>query len=324
LVLNNTSLARVCTRCKIRVFPNPIAPLSVFSPSIFALYLRPFMTAAVAPPQDSLSPEEFDEIDAILDDLRTRYDETPQWEFCEGFLAALVCCRRAIPVAEYLEVLLGISVDASPVSAAAVGQPQDQEALHSGEAAFANPTQAERFMHLWTKRWSAVAKALDAEVKALDDEAAYQPEVMDVRGAIASLPEAERAEIPDDDIPAFAQVWALGFMFAVENWPQEWAAPRDKDAAKWLDASLQCMVALTEDDDGVAEVSPFDEDGPPSMSMARLNAFADAVWAVYDLREIWRSIGPRVETVHKAETPGRNDVCSCGSGKKYKKCCGAQ
>jgi uncharacterized protein YecA (UPF0149 family) len=23
------------------------------------------------------------------------------------------------------------------------------------------------------------------------------------------------------------------------------------------------------------------------------------------------------------ETPGRNDPCICGSGKKYKKCCGA-
>jgi uncharacterized protein len=45
--------------------------------------------------------------------------------------------------------------------------------------------------------------------------------------------------------------------------------------------------------------------------------------AVYDLREIWRDIGPRVETVHRVPTPGRNDPCSCGSGKKYKKCCGA-
>ena len=32
----------------------------------------------------------------LLDDLRTRSEEVPQWEFCEGFLAALVCCRRAI------------------------------------------------------------------------------------------------------------------------------------------------------------------------------------------------------------------------------------
>jgi hypothetical protein len=31
-----------------------------------------------------------------------------------------------------------------------------------------------------------------------------------------------------------------------------------------------------------------------------------------------------VETVrHETPKPGRNDVCSCGSGKKYKKCCGA-
>lgn len=28
-------------------------------------------------------------------------------------------------------------------------------------------------------------------------------------------------------------------------------------------------------------------------------------------------------TVRKEETPGRNDPCPCGSGKKYKKCCGA-
>ncbi|MFZ3139321.1 MAG: SEC-C metal-binding domain-containing protein [Polaromonas sp.] len=25
----------------------------------------------------------------------------------------------------------------------------------------------------------------------------------------------------------------------------------------------------------------------------------------------------------KEATPGRNDPCPCGSGKKYKKCCGA-
>jgi preprotein translocase subunit SecA len=29
------------------------------------------------------------------------------------------------------------------------------------------------------------------------------------------------------------------------------------------------------------------------------------------------------ETVHKAPTVGRNDPCPCGSGKKYKKCHGA-
>ncbi len=30
-----------------------------------------------------------------------------------------------------------------------------------------------------------------------------------------------------------------------------------------------------------------------------------------------------VEPIKADVTPGRNDPCSCGSGKKYKKCCGA-
>lgn len=247
-----------------------------------------------------------DEIDAILDEMRTRFDETPQWEFCEGFMAALVCCRRAIPPEEYFDVLLAVS-EVDDVT---------------GEGSFADAAQRERFMAIWHQRWSEVQTALDTPIESLDDDAAYYPAVLDVRGVVAQLPDEERAAMVDEFLPAFGQVWALGFMFAVEAWPEEWTAPRDKKAAQWLDTSLQALVALTEDDDGPPEVSPVSEDAPPSMSVARLNAFADAVWAVYDLRELWKSIGPRVEPLHRADTPGRNDPCTCGSGKKYKKCCG--
>lgn len=259
-------------------------------------------TTAPTQPQSALAPEDFDELDAILDDLRRRDDEVPQWEFCEGVLAALVCSRRPIPPEEYLPLLLGT--------------------VEGELAPFADAAQRARFLALWSRRWLEVETALDAEVENLEDEAAYQPEVMDVRGAIATLPAAERAEL-GGEVPAFAQVWALGFMFVVENWPEEWAAPRDKEAADWLDASLQALVAMTEDDTGMPEISPFGDDTPPSVSVERLNNFGDAIWAVYDLRELWRSIGPRVETVRKQAEPGRNDLCYCGSGKKYKKCHGA-
>ena len=257
----------------------------------------------------ALSPDEFDEIDAILDELRTRYDETPQWEFCEGFMAALICCRRPIPSSEYLPVLLAVG--------------SEDTKGEEDEGSFADAAQQMRFTELWTRRWNEVAEALNTKVEALDDEAAYEPEVMDVRGAIAALPEEERTEMGDETLPAFAQVWALGFMFAVEAWPEEWAAPRDKAAVKWLNGALDAIVALTEDDTDTPTLSVFDEEGPPSLSLNRLNNFADAVWAVYDLHELWRTFGPRVPTLHKVVTPGRNDPCSCGSGKKYKKCCGA-
>ena len=55
----------------------------------------------------------------------------------------------------------------------------------------------------------------------------------------------------------------------------------------------------------------------------RLDAVGSSIWAVYELRQYARSMGPRVAPVRKAEEPGRNDPCPCGSGKKYKKCHGA-
>ena len=191
------------------------------------------------------------------------------------------------------------------------------------EGSFASNEQRERFTALWQARWAEVAAALDAECKTLEDDDCYHPEVMDVRAAVAELPAEEQVNFKADELPAFAQVWALGFMFAVESWPEDWATPRDKDAAKWLDGALEAVVAMTEDDTGKPEVSPLLEEGLPSTSIARLNAFGEAIWAVYDLHELWRTLGPRVDTVRKAVTPGRNDVCFCGSGKKYKKCHGA-
>ncbi|HAU38276.1 MAG TPA: hypothetical protein DCX07_11260 [Phycisphaerales bacterium] len=32
----------------------------------------------------------------------------------------------------------------------------------------------------------------------------------------------------------------------------------------------------------------------------------------------------KVEPIKASGAPGRNDPCPCGSGKKYKKCCGAK
>ena len=140
-----------------------------------------------------LEAEDFDTLDNILDDLRERFEETPQWEFCEGFMAALVCCRRAIPDAEWLPMLLGVD-----------------EGEEGGS--FADDTQRHQFMALWQRRFDEIKLALDTPVEALDDDQAYAPEVMDVRGAIASLPPEERDEIEDSEIPSFAQVWALGFL----------------------------------------------------------------------------------------------------------------
>lgn len=258
----------------------------------------------------ALSEDDYNTLDQIFDDMRQRQDEVPQWEFCEGYMAALICCRRPIPADEYLAALLS-----------------DPDTGNFGPALFASPEQYEQFLHLWQRRWNEVSTALDAPVDNLDDERAYVPEVIDLRGAVAAMSEAERAtmhsEMGDEALPSFAQVWALGFMYAVETWPEEWAPPRDKEAAQWMQDAMARIVALTEDDTAPASLSMLGEDSPPSLSQERLDAYAQAVWAVYDLRDIGKSLGPRVEQVINPDTPGRNDPCHCGSGKKFKKCCGA-
>lgn len=261
----------------------------------------------------ALSTDMLEELDNMLEDLRTREDEIPQWEFCDGFLAAVVCTRREISVAEWLPMLLG---DGETLEVAE-GQPLPKLDVFKDEA------QQARFLELALLRLNEIREQLDAPIKSLQDEAAFQPEIMDTRGALLLLPEAERAELADEEVPSLAQVWALGFMFVVENWAEEWAAPRDKEAAQMLDAAMEFIVNLTEDDDGEPELNLYDEAGPASTSQDRLDAFGEAIWAVYDLRQLWRSMGPRVETIVKGDLPGRNDPCSCGSGKKFKKCCGA-
>src|SRR3954451_24472323 len=110
--------------------------------------MTPTLTAADDTP---LGPDDFDAQDAVLDQLREQDELTPDWEFCEGFLAALVCCRRVIEPAEYWPVLLG--------------------------EAFQPMAQME-FVWRWRRRWAEVAAALDAEVETLEDERAYQPEVL--------------------------------------------------------------------------------------------------------------------------------------------------
>lgn len=223
-----------------------------------------------------LAPADPDDISRILDDLRTRDDDIPAWEFCDGFMAALVCWRHPIEPSEYLPVLFG-------------GLPHEDEAV---SGLFASEAQFEQFVGLWMRRWNAVTSALDADVTSLDDQRAYAPNLVDVRAALSGLTPSQCAElgihVDDLALPFFGQVWALGFMYAVENWPQDWAMPDDPQAAKIFDAALQCLVTLAEDDSGPFTVADPEAGGKPSMSEQRVDDLAYAIWALYDLRNLWR------------------------------------
>ena len=225
----------------------------------------------------------------------------------EGYMAALICCRRLIPPSEYFPMLLGTDTT------------NDQ-----GQGVFADEAQLTRFMTLWIKRWNQIAESLDTDAQAQAAGRGFMPRVMDLRGGLLSLTPEERAKLPDGELTSFAQVWAFGFMSAVESWLVDWNPPRERKAAVVLDDALQAILDLTDDDvDPPVAALASDDPDVRSVSQRRLNEFSAAVWAVYEMRDLWRSLGPRVEPARKADTPGRNDPCFCGSGKKYKKCHGA-
>ncbi len=261
----------------------------------------------------AFGPDELDELDALLDDLRTRDEHVPHWEFLDGVLTALVCTRRPVPVAEWLPVVL-----------ADTDEPLPDDGPLPLLAPFRDMTQQERFLALWELRRAQAQAQLADEPESLDADSAFQPEVIDMRGAIASLPEDERAEMDGegDEVPAFGQIWAAGFLFAVDAWADDWEPPRDKETAGWIEDALEAVGALAEDDTGKPTLCMYDEDGPPSTSQERLDDFGEAIWALYDLYRVWHSLGPKVEQRISGDQPGRNDPCPCGSGKKYKKCCG--
>ena len=254
------------------------------------------MTSPASAPSAALTPEDFDELDAELDFMREVDADTPEWEFCEGFLVALLCMRREVPPEEYWPVLLGDGF---------------------------RPMEHMEFVWRWRRRWQEVAAALDAPVEVLEDERTYHPEAIDYRGSVLALPAEERREGDLDNLPSYAQMWAAGFIEAVETWPRDWEPPRDPEAAEMMESALEDIRALVEPDPGEPALSMYSEDGPPSVSNERLDQLANAIWGAYELRQVARSLGPRIDPVRKDAEPGRNDPCPCGSGKKYKKCHGA-
>ncbi|MCF8208714.1 MAG: UPF0149 family protein [Rhodoferax sp.] len=255
-----------------------------------------------------LSLAELEELDAILEDLRSRDDEIPQWDFVDGFMAALICSRRSVEPQDYFLLLLGVP------DIEAVVDPADDDKV------FAEESQKQRFLQLWQQRWDKAVVALDAKLSSFNDPACYMPQVQDIRGMLALLPEAAQAEFRGKLLPSYAQDWAYGFMFVVETWSEDWTLPRDKLAAQMFEQSLEAIQDLTEDD---IEPARAQDDAHAGASKARLEALEDAILALYQLRAVGQVLRANTGPVLRAPTPGRNDPCYCGSGKKYKKCHGA-
>ncbi|MDR2207844.1 MAG: UPF0149 family protein [Azoarcus sp.] len=122
-----------------------------------------------------------------------------------------------------------------------------------------------------------------------------------------------------DDSPGIGEGWIGGFTHGLELWPEDWQAGLPAEIADDVQSALQRIIAPWEGDE--ADIADNE---------TRLGWLEAAGEAVNSIFVQWRSIGlPEPEPIEpevsfsSSPKAGRNDPCSCGSGKKYKKCCGA-
>jgi uncharacterized protein len=128
-------------------------------------------------------------------------------------------------------------------------------------------------------------------------------------------------EEPDLDQPDELDVgrdWAFGFFRGVELREAAWDKWLDEN--EWMDEIFALLDRLAS-----GEVLGEDPAAPatPISYRERLEIIAGLPGMLADLHHHRiEALTPR-EPIKREATPDRNAPCPCGSGKKYKKCCGA-
>lgn len=209
-----------------------------------------------------LSDDEIDDLADLVDLIDERTDVPLSLEGLDGFLVALVCSPRAIPPEEFFPVLL------------------DQD--DGLDAVFDDEADAVRFLSLFERRRNEIARALAAPIEDLTDPRALSPLIMDWNGLLAELPPAEARQLKEAGIPPYAQLWAVGFLLAVEHWESDWNLPADSKDEAFVDEVLDPFYVLA---------APLDELTPEERAIRREDHVALAIWGVYELREFWLDRG---------------------------------
>jgi len=122
-----------------------------------------------------------------------------------------------------------------------------------------------------------------------------------------------------DETTRLGDEWMTGFELGLELWGEDWRDQLDDHDADTFDGLVErAMAPWTEEDMELAD---------DAERIEWLSATAAAVRAIRHLREAcglpFVPLAARPVAEAGSAAPGRNDPCPCGSGKKFKHCCGA-
>lgn len=210
-------------------------------------------------------------------------DEAMVFEAVDGYLTAIVIGPKLVPPSRWLAGIWGPTEEDAPK--------------------FQTMAQAQRMIELLTRHMNGIAGQMMAE-----------PDGFEPMCALAQYPD-DPHEYED------GEMWAMGFMEGVALSEDDWQ-PLLADPAGL--AFLRPIRLL-----GLSELSADEKllSETPEQREALSKEIPASVAAIHRFWLPYRE-GAHQRTVaaapaRRAPTPGRNETCPCGSGKKFKKCCGA-
>jgi uncharacterized protein len=122
---------------------------------------------------------------------------------------------------------------------------------------------------------------------------------------------------PDETAEYDYETWCLGYLDGVEFSPVAWEEAGDADE---VDELLFPLVALA----GELPTQSVTQMKPEELERLLTECRKDFGAIVSDIYRYWLAVRAKPTTIRRVEPKtGRNDPCPCGSGKKFKQCCGA-
>ena len=210
-------------------------------------------------------------------------DETMMLDCLDGYLTAIVTGPVTLKPSEWLPKVWG---------------PTEED-----EPAFETMEQAQRIFELIIRHMNGIIGTLES------DPDSFEP-VFDV----AVYPDSPREYVD-------GEMWANGFMAGInlnrKNWQEFFAAPNCADVLRPI--RLLGADDVTDEEEELTRTPAQRED--LSNQIPASVAWIYRFWLPYRHAAAERTIATSFQREHPKV--GRNDPCPCGSGKKFKKCCGS-
>ena len=110
--------------------------------------------------------------------------------------------------------------------------------------------------------------------------------------------------------------WCNAYLYALDIVPTDWFEAVDQEEFEDLFYLIMALGGIYDDEENGEVILHLNEQELTQLESDLPHVLLDIYW-------YWQAIINKPQTVRReGEKVGRNDPCPCGSGKKYKACCG--